>query len=174
MKDPMEITRLTTDNPKNNTETMLNYAYAKDKMVYLIYGNGQEDVDLCEYISVQAKEKHGCEVNPEDLLEGGCMECDCEIAILYTVAIQAAELRTRLKEYEDTGTTPEEIQASKNNNPLTIEELKEMSGKPYWHVVSTDFKQSPDHWRILPDHVAQNPEDYHYGDGWFAYRIEKK
>lgn len=168
MKDPMEITRLTTDEPKNNTETMLNYAYAKDEKAFLRYGNGEENIDLCEYISQQAIEK-GCKVEPGDLMEGACMECDCELAILYTVSVQAAELRGRLKMYEDAGITLDDLK----NEPLTVEELKEMSGKPYWHVVSMDLKHCPDQWRILPDHVSKNPKDYHYGDGWLAYRKER-
>jgi len=119
MKDPMEITRLTTDEPKNNTETMLNYSYGKDGNAVLRYADGQEDVDLCEYISKRAKEK-GCEVEPEDLMEGACMECDCELAILYTVSVQAAELRGRLKMYEDAGISLGDLK----NESLTVEELK--------------------------------------------------
>jgi len=166
MKDPMEITRLTTDEPKNNTETMLNYAYGKDGNACLRYADGQENVDLCEYISKRAKEK-GCEVEPGDLMEGACMECDCELAILYTVAVQAAELRGRLKMYEDAGITLEDLK----NEPLTIEELKEMSGKPYWHK-SLNGRGS--FWLILAEHIALNPQDYRYGEDWLAYLREKE
>ncbi|MBC3798482.1 hypothetical protein [Acetobacterium tundrae] len=167
MKDPMEITRLTTDEPKNNTETMLNYAYCKDRRAYLRYGNGQENIDLCEYTAEQAKEK-GCSPTPEDILEGdSCVECDCELAILYTVAVQAAELRGRLKRYEDAGITLEDLE----NKPLTIDELKEMSGKPYWHV---NLQGIGNRWAILAKHIASNPQDYHYGEYWLAYRREVK
>lgn len=92
--------RLTTDNPQGNTETMLNYAYAKDGRVYLRYGNGEDDIDLCDYISQEAESK-SCHPTLEEVMEGACMECDCNPAILYWVAVQAAELRERLKEYED-------------------------------------------------------------------------
>lgn len=92
--------RLTTDNPKNNTETMLNYAYAKDGQVFLRYGNGEENINLCEYIS-QETEGKGCHPTPEEVMQGACMECDCPFAILYWVAVQAAEIRERLKYYED-------------------------------------------------------------------------
>lgn len=36
-------------------------------------------------------------------MDGACMElgCDCVLSELYAVATQAAELRERLKEYED-------------------------------------------------------------------------
>jgi len=101
--------RLTTDNPKNNTETMLNYAYAKDKQVYLRYGDGEEDIDLCEYISRLAADK-SCHPTPEEVLDGECMECDCELSILYWVAVQAAELRGRLAKYEDLGSVEELVE----------------------------------------------------------------
>lgn len=92
--------RLTTDTPQNNTETMLNFAYAKDGRVLLRYGNGRQDIDLCEYIAQETADK-GCHLTPEEVMEGVCMECDCNLAILYWVAVQAAELRERLKMYED-------------------------------------------------------------------------
>lgn len=98
--------RLTTDNPNNNTETMLNFAYAKDKQVYLRYGDGEEDINLCEYISRLAADK-SCHPTPAEVLAGECMECDCELAILYWVAVQAAELRGRLAKYEDLGSVEE-------------------------------------------------------------------
>lgn len=90
--------RLTTDEPKSNLEAMLNYAYAKDGKVYLSYADGEEHVDLCEYIA-----KNACceEVDANAVMEGACMECDCKTAILNVVAIQAAELRERLEYYED-------------------------------------------------------------------------
>ena len=92
--------RLTMDNPQSNTETMLNYAYAKDGRVLLRYGNGEKDIDICEYISQEAS-KVNCHLSAEDVMDGACMECDCNLAILYVVSVQAAELRERLKEYED-------------------------------------------------------------------------
>nr|DAF88433.1 MAG TPA: hypothetical protein [Siphoviridae sp. ctdHi7] len=96
--------RMTTDNPQDNLETMLNYAYAKDKRVILRYGDGERNIDLCDYISRKAKQ-HCCGYAPtsEEVMDGACMElgCDCVLSELYAVATQAAELRERLKEYED-------------------------------------------------------------------------
>lgn len=94
--------RLTTDKPSNNTETMLNYAYAKDGYVYLSYADGEEDIRLTEYCSRLAQRK-GCEFGTEENILNGdtCRECDCEVAIINVLAIQAAELRERLKKYED-------------------------------------------------------------------------
>ena len=57
------------------------------------------------------------------------------------------------------------------NPPLTLEELREMDGKPYWHVGLQD-NSPPPHWAILPDHVAKCPQDYFYGKYWLAYRYE--
>lgn len=92
--------RLTTDNPKTNLQTLLNYAYAKDKAVHLAFGNEEDDIPLDEYIAHEARER-GCPRTTTEVMEGGCMECDCPIAILNAVAIQAAELRGRLKMIED-------------------------------------------------------------------------
>ena len=96
------VKRLTTENPQNMTETMLNYAYAKNERVYLRYANGTEDIELCEYIS-QLTNENGCNLSADDVMQGYCLEsgCDCEIGILYVLAVQAAELRERLKYYEN-------------------------------------------------------------------------
>lgn len=91
--------RLTTDNPTTNVEAMLNFAYCgEDGRVKLRYADGDENVDLCEYIANNA-----CcqEVDAAAVMDGACMECDCRTSILNIVAIQAAELRARLKRYED-------------------------------------------------------------------------
>ena len=92
--------RLTTDSPINNVESMLNFAYVKDKEVYLRYANGEEEKRLAEYIAELATAK-GCECTAEDVSNEICGECDCEVAILNILAIQAAELRHRLAELED-------------------------------------------------------------------------
>lgn len=92
--------RLTTDNRETNLQTLLNYAYAKDRAVHLAYGNGEDNIPLDEYIAHEAC-KNGCPKTTTEVMEGGCMECDCPIAILNAVAIQAAELRARLMMIED-------------------------------------------------------------------------
>ena len=93
--------RMTTDNPKTNTEVLLNFVYAKDQRVYLRYADGEENKDLCEYVSNYACSKGCAGTFPQDVMEGSCLECDCEMALLYVAAVQAAELRERLKAYED-------------------------------------------------------------------------
>lgn len=93
--------RLTTDTPKGCLEGMLNFAIAKDNKVFLADENGEYNVDLCEYVSRLAKAK-GYDFSPEDIMEEGLFEYYQEdFAVLYCLAVQAAELRERLKLYED-------------------------------------------------------------------------
>ena len=89
--------RLTTDTPQTNMEILANYAYAKDKEVRLIYGDGNEDVALADYIADHAKEDFGCTVRREDVLNGdSCWECDCPLAALNAVAtLQTEKVRGR-------------------------------------------------------------------------------
>lgn len=53
-------------------------------------------------------------------------------------------------------------------DPLTMEQLREMGGQPYWHVGLQDDSPEP-HWKILDLFVAKHPEDYGYGKRWLAY-----
>lgn len=96
-----KLRRLTMDSPKGDYDRLMNYAYAKDNKVYLSYAGGKHDVDLCEYVSDLAKAK-GYDFSPEFIMEDGLLNnCDDDFAILYYCAVQAAELRERLKLYED-------------------------------------------------------------------------
>lgn len=92
--------RLTTNNCKTDLQTLLNYAYAKDGTVYLAFGADEDNIPLEEYIAIEAR-RRGCSITTTEVIEGCCMECDCPMAILYVVSIQAAQLRARLKEIED-------------------------------------------------------------------------
>ncbi len=96
-----DVKRLTTDTPKGCLEGMLNFAIAKDNKVFLADENGEYNVDLCEYVSKLAKAK-GYDFSPEDIMKEGLFEYYQEdFAVLYCLAVQAAELRERLKFYED-------------------------------------------------------------------------
>ena len=80
--------------------------------MYLRYANSKADVNLAEYICHLAAEKGCGHHTKEEVLNGEvCLACDCEIAILNTVATQAAELRERLRKYEDTGDAKTEKEA---------------------------------------------------------------
>ena len=97
--------RLTTDHPESNVELAMNLAYVKDSEVWLrLY----PDMSLCEYAAA-ACARQGCgDMTPESIMEDGLNDCDdCPVAIAYAAAIQAAELRERLKAYEDAGLSPE-------------------------------------------------------------------
>ena len=94
--------RLTTDNPLGNFDALMNYAYAKDGNVLIRYANNQENMDLCDYIAHHAK--CDCAINAQEVLDGACFECDdfyCPLGRAYFASVQAAELRERLKMYED-------------------------------------------------------------------------
>ena len=56
-----------------------------------------------------------------------------------------------------------------SNEPLTLEELREMGGQPYWHVGLRE-ESPPPHWNILDPFYAKRIEDYKYGENWIAYR----
>ena len=93
--------KVVTDEPTTNYGFILNFARVKDREVVLSYADGEEDVNLCEYIAELATKK-GCFCTADDVRNSGaCSECDCEVSILNIVAIQAAELRERLKYYEN-------------------------------------------------------------------------
>lgn len=58
---------------------------------------------------------------------------------------------------------------SSPNEPLTLDELREMGGQPYWHVGLRE-ESSPPHWNILDPFYAKHIKDYRYGENWLAYR----
>lgn len=93
---------MTTDKPQNNKDFLLNFAFVKYGEVYLHgMGDDGEEIRLCDYIALRATSEKGCERTPQDILDGACNECNCELAALNIAAIQAAELRHRLAELED-------------------------------------------------------------------------
>lgn len=94
--------RLTTNKPLGNFDALMNYAYAKDGNVLIRYANNQENMDLCDYIAHHAK--CDCAINAQEVLDGACLECAdfyCPLGRAYFSSVQAAELRERLKMYED-------------------------------------------------------------------------
>ena len=57
------------------------------------------------------------------------------------------------------------------NKPLSLEALRRMGGKPYWHV-GLRPESEPPRWAILPENIAKNIQDYHYERDWLAYLSE--
>jgi hypothetical protein len=55
-------------------------------------------------VTVNVSNTTDCQITAEEVMNGACLECcsgECPIGCLYFAAVQAAELRGRLKEYED-------------------------------------------------------------------------
>ena len=99
---------LVTDSPSDNFSTMMNYAYAKDREVYI--RNAAEDgsdILLNQYVRKLCIE-NGCDELEDVSLEEFPMEIfscgldygDCPNFMLWVAATQAAELRARLQKYE--------------------------------------------------------------------------
>lgn len=98
-----DLSKLVTDQPQSNTEFLMNYAYDKNGRVYLRYADGVEGYDLCTYVSDRLADL-GYEVTPGEIMENGVAFGNEEtepLAVLYEVAVQAAELRGRLRKYEE-------------------------------------------------------------------------
>ena len=115
--------RLTTEKPKNNVENTLNLFYIKEKETW-IRGGGPapqyKDVTLDDFMRRMIKERNVDVKAPEDWQEFSCMMAewlmdDPEsetglLALLYAAAWGFAEIRERLKRYEDTGAMPDVLE----------------------------------------------------------------
>jgi len=107
--------RLVTDDPQDNVEVMLNLAYVKDKEVWIRGGGADgEDCTLIDFSRQMCMKNHECQFDdgfPADLGKNDfdqigdvfleCSMCGCPIGTMYFIAIQAAELRERLRKYEE-------------------------------------------------------------------------
>ena len=106
------MNKLVTDDPQTNTEVMFNLAYVKDKEVWIRGGGDDgEDCTLIDFTNRMCA-SHDClfditpnEIDEEDIDNTGdrLLECSmsgCPIGTAYFIAIQAAELRERVREYE--------------------------------------------------------------------------
>ena len=107
--------RLVTDNPQNNMEVMMNLAFVKDKEVWIHGGDEKgEDCTLIKFAERMCQYSNGCchyvHGFPSDIVGTDIdaigdvyMDCSmsgCPIGTAYFIAIQAAEMRERLREYE--------------------------------------------------------------------------
>ncbi len=111
-----------SDDPQDNVSTALNLFYVKDDWTW-VRGGGPApdyaDVSLCDYIRLIAKE-HKLEmaesgnddeisIEMSELLFDGTGTMEGIVATLYTAAWAFAELRERLKRYEATRKTPDDL-----------------------------------------------------------------
>ena len=102
---------LVTDSPSDNFSTMMNYAYAKDREVYI--RNAAEDGSgillnqyvhkLCIECGCDQPEDVSLEDFPQEITSCGLDYGDCPNFMLWVAATQAAELRGRLQKYEQAG-----------------------------------------------------------------------
>lgn len=107
--------RLVTDDPQNNMEVMFNLAFVKDKEVWIRdSGPDGENCTLIDFSRQMCMKNHECQFDdgfPADLAKNDfdqigdlfmeCSMCGCPIGTAYFIAIQAAELRERLRMYEN-------------------------------------------------------------------------
>lgn len=114
--------RLTTDRPQDNVENTLNLFYIKDKETW-IRGGGPapeyRDVTLDDFMRRQIKARMPIDA-PEDWKEFSAMMAEWlmddpesetgMLALVYAAAWGFAEIRERLKRYEDTGAMPDVLE----------------------------------------------------------------
>lgn len=128
--------RLTTDTPKDNLEMALNLFYIKDHETWVRgYGPAPEyaDVSLVDLTRDIVKTHIPDAELPEDndnlsnmmpeWLMDGFDSAEGIVALLYTAAWAYAELRHKLKQYEDSGLEPGDLQSSVNIDYVRIMEL---------------------------------------------------
>lgn len=115
--------RLTTDRPEDNVQNTLNLFYIRNRETW-IRGGGPapqyKDVSLDDFMRRMIKEKHVDEKVPERWSEFSEMmaewlmdEPESEtgmLALVYAAAWGFAEIRERLKRYEDTGAMPDVLE----------------------------------------------------------------
>lgn len=107
------MNKLVTDDPQTNTEVMFNLAYVKDKEVWIRGGGDDgEDCTLIDFTNRMCL-RHDClfymiqnEIEEDDIDNTGdrllkCSMSGCSVGTAYFIAIQAAELRERLRMYEE-------------------------------------------------------------------------
>ena len=125
------MNKLVTDHPQNNVEHMLNLAFAKDGEVWIRNGSahGEKDCTLVDFVkrmcAIYGKHYGGCLYDvtlPDcfgddlDAMGDMMMECSaegCPIGTTYFAMVQAAELRERLRKYEDHDVMPDEMERLK-------------------------------------------------------------
>ena len=178
-----KMNKLVTDNPQNNVEIMLNLAFSKDQEVWIRGGSEQgEDCTLIDFIN-RACSEHKCEM-AEHLKEYGrdfgnifdmMMDCSmggCPLATFYFVAVQASELRSALRLYEEGKYKAGEQEP----RVMTLDEVKafdwdycyleeeRLTGKEY-RAVCGDYALICITWPCIASMRIQHGDDS-YGKKW--------
>lgn len=112
------MNRLTTDNPQNNIETMMNMVYGKDGWQYIRHGEeGMPTVDfclmLCKERNCKMSDYDGMSNEAKDEMLCGCAFENCPVATIYAALCGFGHVRGRLKMYEDAGMMPPEEGAAR-------------------------------------------------------------
>ncbi len=204
--------RLTSNNvhEMNMTELALNQVSVESGQAWYLLDPPEDGCSVCDLIRKAATA--GLELEGNDLslslmtdeelgdvmldwLQFGEKEPEGILAILYRALWAMAELRERLKLYEDIcfatdGTellTPEllqEAQAGLKNDPLTLEELREISWEPVWIEGDCETELGHNGWAIISQHKSKKyvcvwwpgedcadiPSLDNYSNTWLVYR----
>lgn len=107
------MNRLTTDNPQNNFETMMNLVYAKDEWHHIRHGDMDMKttdfcLELCKARECEYFEKCDTDEAKDECL-CSCLFDGCPIATVYAALCGYGHTRSRLKMYEDMGMEPKWI-----------------------------------------------------------------
>lgn len=167
--------RLTTDTPNDNVETMFNLAFVKDGQVWMRdSGEDEKDCTLKSFIGrICDNQGGGCTVIPNtDDAEGfseAMFDCAldlCPVANAYFGLVQAAELRERLKKYEDAMPLERALELSAANDDmrlLVVPELPQDMGDPMEplkiEAAARSVLMKIDYWREK-DLTKISPLDY--------------
>lgn len=120
-----KMKKMVTDNPTDNGMMMLNLVFVKDHEVWVRYGNKDgKDCSLVEFCARLCADYGACEYRQIPFEVGGDLDaiCDiltdcsgdgCPVGTMYFAMIQAAELRERLRMYEDQDVMPDELESLK-------------------------------------------------------------
>lgn len=128
--------RFTTDNPTNNLQNALNLFFIKGHQAYVRGGGpepGYEDVSLYDFIRRIVK-THNLDIptaDEEELSEAtferlfdGTDTMEGVVALLYTAGWAFSEIRGRLKKYEDTGMSPEQVATMKQERDAAMADIQ--------------------------------------------------
>ena len=96
------MNRLTTDNPQNNIETLMNMVYAKDGWHYIRHGEeGMPTTDFCLMLCKERRcdmpDYDGMSNEAKDEMLCDCVFENCPVATVYAALCGYGHVRSRLK-----------------------------------------------------------------------------
>lgn len=107
---------IVTDNPDTNVSTALNLFFVRNGEAYVRgYGENGEDISLIDFVKRIAEQQkipipyEISEYLTDCLLDNEPESKEGLLALFYTAGWAFAEIRERLKEYEESGLEPEGV-----------------------------------------------------------------